>query len=97
MSTGTGHIDVAPARRWTDGHTAVALGVVAVLLSFVAWDWFTWGGVVLGVPVGAVALAAGVRARRVGGASRALGTVGIALAAITVLIPAAFMTASALS
>jgi hypothetical protein len=97
MSTGTGHIDVAPARRWTAGHTAIALGVVAVLLSFVAWDWFAWGGVVLGIPVGAVALAAGVRARRVAGSSRALGTLGIALAAITVLVPVAYMTASAVS
>ena len=97
MSTGTGHIDVAPARRWTAGHTAVALGAVAVLLSFVAWDWFTWGGVVLGIPVGAAALAAGVRARRVAGLPRVLGTLGIALAAITVLVPAAFMAASALS
>lgn len=93
MSTGTTHIDVAPARRWTAGHTAVALGVVAVLLSFVAWDWFTWGGVVLGVPVAIATAALGVRARRAGGAARALGTVAIGLAAIVVLIPVAWMIA----
>ena len=97
MSTGTGHIDVARTRRWGDGHTAVALGVVAVLLSFVAWDWFAWGGVVLGVPVGIAAFAMGMRARRAGGATRILGTIGVVLAAIVVLIPVLWITASALS
>ncbi|MBJ7456963.1 MAG: hypothetical protein JHC74_12975 [Thermoleophilia bacterium] len=97
MSTGTGHIDVAPVRRWGAGHTAVALGVVAVVLSFIAWEWFTWGGVVLGVPVGIAALATGMRARRESGSSRILGTLGIALAAVVVLIPLAYMTASAVS
>ena len=97
MSTGTGHIDVAPARRWGPGHTAVALGLVAVVLSFIAWDWFTWGGVVLGVPVAAAAAAAGVSARRLPGPSRILGTAGLVLAAIVVLVPIAYLTASALS
>ena len=87
MSTGTGHIDVAPTRRWGLGHTAVALGVVALALSFVAWDWFAWGGVVLGVPVAIAAFAAGLRARREAGSSRALGTAAMVLAAVVVLIP----------
>ena len=75
----TRHIDVAPARRPGLPYLAVALGVVALLLSFVGWDWFAWGGIVLGVPAGAAALILGLRARRDG--ARALGTVAIALAA----------------
>jgi hypothetical protein len=93
MSTGTRHIEIAPARRWGRGHAAIALGVVAVVLSFVAWDWFAWGGVVLVVPVAIAAAALGVRARRAGGAARALGTVAIGLAAIVVLIPVAWTIA----
>ncbi len=93
MSTGTRHIEIAPARRWGHGHAAIALGVVALVLSFVAWDWFAWGGVVLGVPLAIATAALGVRARRAGGSARALGTVAIGLAAIVVLIPVAWMIA----
>lgn len=93
MSTGTRHIEIAPARRWGPGHTAVALGLVALVLSFVAWDWFAWGGVVLGVPLAIVAAAVGWRARGAGGGARVLGTIAIALSAIVVLIPVVWMIA----
>ncbi len=74
MSTtpSTRQVDLAPPRPTGLAYLAVAAGVVAVLLSFVAWDWFDWGGVVLGLPVGAVALVLGLRARREG--ARAMGT-----------------------
>jgi len=91
----TRHIDVAPSRRPGLPYLAVAVGVVAVLLSFVGWDWFPRGGIVLGVGAGAVALILGLRARRDG--ARALGTVAIALAALTVLIPVVWIIASAAS
>ena len=90
----TRHIDVAPRRPGLP-YLAVAVGVVAVLLSFVGWDWFPGGGIVLGVATGAVALILGLRARRDG--ARALGTVAIALAAVTVLIPLVWIIASAAS
>ena len=91
----TRHIDVAPSRRAGLPYLAVAVGVVAVLLSFVGWDWFPRGGIVLGVGAGIVALVLGLRARRDG--ARALGTTAIALAALTVLIPVVWVIASAAS
>ncbi len=91
----TRHIDVAPSRRTGLPYLAVAVGVVAVLLSFVGWDWFPRGGIVLGVGAGIVALVLGLRARRDG--ARALGTTAIALAALTVLIPVVWVIASAAS
>ena len=83
MST-TGHVDVTP-RRWGLGHTALVLGVVSLFLSMFAWDWFAWGGVVLGVPVAIAALLTGLRARREG--ARTLGTVAAVLAVAVLLIP----------
>ena len=83
MST-TGHVDIAP-RRWGLGHTAIALGVVSLFLSMFAWDWFDWGGVVLGVPVAIAALLTGLRARRDG--ARTLGTIAAVLAVAVLLIP----------
>ena len=83
MST-TGHVDIAP-RRWGLGHTAIALGLVSLFLSMFGWDWFDWGGVVLGVPVAIAALVAGLRARRDG--ARTLGTIAAVLAVAVLLIP----------
>ena len=91
----TRHIDVAPSRRTGLPYLTVAVGVVAVLLSFVGWDWFPGGGIVLGVGAGAVALILGLRARREG--ARGMGTAAIALAAVTVLIPLAWIVADAVS
>jgi ABC-type glycerol-3-phosphate transport system permease component len=94
MSTtdSTRHVDLAPRRRLGLPHLATGLGVVAVLLSFAAWDWFDWGGVALGVPIAAAAFVLGIRARRQPGrAARALGTTAIVLAVIVVLIPLVFL------
>ena len=84
----THQVDLA-ARRPALPYLAVGVGVVAVLLSLFAWDWFSWGGVVLGVPVGAVAAVLGLRARREG--ARAMGALAIALGAVTVLVPVAWI------
>jgi hypothetical protein len=94
----TGHVDIAPARRWGPAHTALALGVAALILSFVAWDWFAWGGVVLGVPVAVAALVAGMRARRDDSPnSRALGTAAVVLAIVVLLIPLVWTVVAAAS
>src|SRR5436190_13930605 len=84
----THQVDLA-ARRPAVPYLAVGAGVVAVLLGLFAWDWFSWAGVVLGVPVAAVAVVLGLRARREG--ARVLGSLAIALAAVTVLIPLAYV------
>ena len=84
-TTETRHIDVAPARRPALPYLAIGLGVVAFVLSFAAWDWFDWGGVVIGVPLALAAGALGLRARRDG--ARAPGTAAVVLAAIVILIP----------
>ncbi|HMO00403.1 MAG TPA: hypothetical protein PKD59_13400 [Miltoncostaeaceae bacterium] len=90
----THQIDLA-ARRPALPYLAVGAGVVAVLLSLFAWDWFSWGGVVLGVPVGAVALVLGLRTRREG--ARAMGTAAVLLAAVTVVLPLAWTVGAAVS
>ena len=91
----TRRIDVAPARRPGLPYLAVAVGVVAVLLSFVGWDWFPGGGIVLGVGAGVLALFLGLRARREG--ARGLGSAAIALAAVTVLVPIVWIVAASVS
>ncbi|MGE0025877.1 MAG: hypothetical protein AB7O78_08240 [Thermoleophilia bacterium] len=87
-------VDLAPPRPAAVAYLAVAVGVVAVLLSFVAWDWFDGGGVALGIPAGAVALVLGLRARREG--ARGMGTAAIVLAAVTVLVPLVWIAAGAI-
>jgi ABC-type glycerol-3-phosphate transport system permease component len=94
-TTPTTHkVDLAPRRAGLP-YLAVGAGVVAVLLSVLAWDWFSWGGVVLGVPAGVVALVLGLRARREG--ARGMGTAAIALAAVTVVLPLAWIIGDAVS
>jgi hypothetical protein len=88
----TNHIDVAPA-RWRLAHTALACGIAGFVLSFIAWDWFDWGGIALGYPLAIVAVAAGLRARRDGGSSRALGTAAVALGIVVLLIPLVWIAA----
>ena len=90
----THQVDLA-ARRPALPYLAVGVGVVAVLLSLLAWDWFSWGGVVLGVPAGVVALVLGLRARREG--ARGMGTAAIVLAAVTVVLPLAWIIGDAVS
>ncbi|HTI33024.1 MAG TPA: hypothetical protein VL422_05050 [Miltoncostaea sp.] len=90
----THQVDLA-ARRPGLPYLAVGAGVVAVLLSLFAWDWFSWGGVALGVPVGVVALVLGLRARREG--ARGMGTAAILLAAVTVVLPLAWIIGAAVS
>ena len=91
-TTETRHIDVAPGRRPALPYLAIGLGVAALVLSFAAWDWFDWGGVVLGVPVAVAALVLGLRARREG--ARALGSAAVALAVLVILIPVVWTIAA---
>ena len=93
-TTDTRHVDVAPRARWSVGHTALVIALAGLVLGFVAWDWFDWGGVVLGVPLAVAAFALGTRARRAAGAlTRGLGTAAMAIAVVTVLIPLVWMAA----
>jgi hypothetical protein len=94
-TTGTRHVDVAPRARWSPGHTALVLAVAALVLSFIAWEWFDWGGVVLGVPLAVAAFALGTRARRASSArTRGFGTAAMAVAVVVVLIPLVWMAAA---
>jgi hypothetical protein len=93
-TTDTRRVDVAPRARWSPGHTALVLALAGLVLSFAAWDWFDWGGVVLGVPLAVAAFALGIRARRAASAwTRGLGTAAVAVAVVTVLIPLVWMAA----
>ena len=89
----TNHIDVAPV-RWRLAHTALACGIARPRP-----ELHRVGLVRLGrdrrsaYPLAIVAVVAGLRARRDGGSSRALGTAAVALGVIVVLIPLAWIAA----
>ncbi len=99
MTTGTPHIDVAPARRAGAPWIALLLSVVAVPGSLLPWDWFAFGGLVIGVPLAVAGLVLGLRARRDPDATPAGRGVGLAAAVLAVavlLIPVVWTIASVL-
>lgn len=99
MSTGTHHIDVSPARRLGVAPIALALAIIALPGSLLPWDWFTAGGLVIGVPLALAGLVLGLRARRDAAATtagRRLGTAAAIIALAVLLIPVVFLIGSAL-
>lgn len=97
MSTSTRHIDVSPARRLGAAHLALALAVISVPGSLLPWDWFTAGGLVIGVPLALAGLALGLRARRDPGAAGSgirTATSAVVVAVAALLIPVIWMVAS---
>jgi len=99
MSTSTRHIDVSPPRRLGTPHLALALAILSLPGSMLPWDWFTAGGIVIGVPLALAGLVLGLRARRDPAATTAGRRMGIAAAAVAVavlLIPVVWIIASAL-
>ena len=100
MTTGTHHIDVSPAHRFGAPHLALALAILSLPGSILPWDWFTGGGVVIGVPLAIAGLVLGLRARTdptATSAGRRMGTAASAIAVIVLLIPVVWMIGSALN
>ena len=100
MTTGTHRIDVAPARRSGAPWIALLLAVLSLPGSLLPWDWFAWGGVVIGVPLAVAALVAGLRARRDPAATasgRRVATAAVVLAVVVLLIPVVWTVAGLLS
>ena len=85
-------IDIGPSQ--TRPGLALLLGILSVLGSTVAWD-LPAGGLWIGLPLAIAAIVLGVRARRAG-AGGWMVTVGIVLAALSILLMAVWTTASAL-
>ena len=99
MTTGTRHIEVSPARRLGVPHLALALAILSLPGSMLPWDWFTAGGIVIGVPLALAGLVLGLRARRdptATTAGRCMGTAAAAVAVAVLLIPVVWIIASAL-
>ncbi len=99
MSTSTRSIDVAP-RRLGAAHLALALAVLSLPGSLLPWDWFTGGGLVIGVPLAVAAIALAVRARRSAAArpaERGVAFAAIVLAVAVLLIPVVWIAVSAAS
>ena len=98
MSTSTRRVDVAP-RRLGAAHLALALAVLSLPGSLLPWDWFTGGGLVIGVPLAVAAIALAVRARRsaAGSTERAVATGALVLAVAVLVIPIVYIAASAMS
>ena len=100
MSTGTQHhIDVSPARRLGAAPIALALAIISFPGSMLPWDWFTAGGIVIGVPLALAGLILGIRARRDPDATttgRRMGTAAAVISVAVLLIPVVWIIASAL-
>jgi hypothetical protein len=86
-------IDVAPSD--TNPGLALLCGILSVPGSTIAWD-LPAGGLWIGLPLGIAAIVLGVKARRAG-VGGWTATVGIVLAALSILQMAIWTTASALS
>ncbi len=86
MSTGTHHIDVAPARRFGAPQLALVLAIVSLPGSLLPWDWFTAGGLVIGVPLSIAGLALGIRAYRDSASTPTGRRVGMAAAVIAIAV-----------
>jgi hypothetical protein len=86
-------IDIGPSetRPWL----VLLCGILAVPGSTVAWE-LPAGGLWIGLPLGIAAIVLGIRARRAG-AGGAMVTVGIVLAALSILQMAVWTVASAVS
>lgn len=86
-------IDIGPteARPWL----VLLCGILSVPGSTIAWD-LPAGGLWIGLPLAIAAIVLGVRARRAG-AGGWMVTVGIVLAALSILQTLIWTTASALS
>ena len=99
MSTSTRHIDISPPRRLGAPHLALALAILALPGSLLPWDWFAAGGIVIGVPLALAGLVLGLQARRDPTATtsgRRMGTAAAVVAVVVLLIPVAWIIASAL-
>lgn len=99
MKTGTRHIDVLPARRFGAPQLALALAILSLPGSILPWDWFTGGGLVIGVPLAIAGLVLGLRARTdpaATSAGRRMGIAAAAVAVIVLLIPVVWMIGSAM-
>lgn len=99
MTTGTPRIDVAPAQRAGAAWFALALSLLSLPGSLFPWDWFAWGGVVIGVPLALAGLVLGLRARSAADATpagRRLGTAAAVIAVAVLLIPLVWTVASVL-
>ncbi len=86
-------IDIGPSQARPG--LALLLGILSVPGSTVAWD-LPAGGLWIGLPLAIAAIVVGVRARRAA-AGGWMATVGIVLAALSILQMAVWTTASALS
>ena len=100
MSTSTHRVDVAPRRRFGAAQLALVLGILAIPGSLLPWDWFTAGGLVVGIPLAAAAVLVGLRARRAAepaSAAARTALAGVLLGVAALLVPVAYVTASAFS
>jgi hypothetical protein len=98
MSTSAGHIDVAPARHSSAPWIALVLAIVSLPGSLLPWDWFTAGGLVIGLPLAIAAIALGVVARRAAAprtTALRVATAAVVLGILVVLIPVAWVIAAA--
>jgi hypothetical protein len=99
MSTSTRHIDVSSPGRLGAPHLALALAILALPGSILPWDWFTAGGLAIGVPLALAGLAIGLRVRRDPAATpggRRMGTAAALVAVAVLLIPLVWIIASVL-
>ncbi len=86
MSTQPSHIDVAPRGGVGAPHMALLLAVLSIPGSLLPWDWFDFGGLVIGIPLALGAIVVAARARRAGEAA-VMATATIAIAVAALLIP----------
>ncbi len=96
MSTQPSRIDVAPRAGLGAPHLALLLAVLAIPGSLLPWDWFRFGGLVIGVPLAVAAIAVAVRARRDGRAPVMTG-IAIAIGVAALLIPVVWTIAAVAS
>lgn len=92
----THHIDVAAPAPPRAAFWALALAVLSLPGSLFPWDWFSGGGLVIGVPLAVAAIVVAVRVRRDAASparARGIALAAIVLAVLVLLIPVAFLAA----
>lgn len=97
--TQTRHLDVTRP-RFGAAHLALALAILSLPGSMLPWDWFTAGGLVIGVPLALAGLVLGVRARRAAAPGRPAARIALAAVVLSVavlLIPVVWVTVAAVS